>query len=144
MEDLLTPTHCISFALQRTARRVASVYAEELRTCGLGRSQFPILEVLAASRNGETTTDLAHQLEMDRTTLTRVLGPLEKGRLVSRQVDPEDARVRRIMITDSGVETLKSARAAWLRAQARTLDQIGVETWRALSDDLKRLRRAVS
>ena len=43
LDDLLSPMHCVSHTLHLTARLVALLYAEALRTFGLGRSQFPLL-----------------------------------------------------------------------------------------------------
>jgi len=144
LDDLLSPMHCVSHTLQRTARLVAGVYAEELRTCGLGRSQFPLLEALDAAGGSLATSDLARRLDLDRTTLTRVLGPLVGSGLVDRAADPGDARVRRISLTEAGRARLAEGRTAWRRAQARTLERIGPEAWRALEHDLRRLRRALA
>lgn len=143
-DDLLTPAHCVSYTLQRTARLVAGIYAAELRTCGLGRAQFPLLETLASAGGGLATSDLARKLDLDRTTLTRILGPLLASGLVARSADPADGRVRRITLTEQGRVQLGAGRLAWRRAQARTLERIGLESWRALEEDLRRLRRAVS
>jgi len=143
-EDLLNPVHCVSHNLQKTARIVAGVYAEELRTCGLSRGQFPLLQQLDGMGGSAAVSVLASKLYMDRTTLTRNLAPLEGAGLVVREVDPGDARVRRVMITDAGRGRLVEGRKAWLRAQARTLDRIGDDAWRRLEDDLRQLRRALS
>lgn len=139
-DDLLAPAHCISHALQKTARRVAGVYAEELRACGLGRAQFPLLETLDAAGGSLAMSGLARRLDLDRTTLTRTLGLLETAGLVAREADPGDARVRTVRLTDAGRERLVEGRAAWLRAQSRTLDRIGADAWRGLEADLRRLR----
>ncbi|MFM8819269.1 MAG: MarR family winged helix-turn-helix transcriptional regulator [Phenylobacterium sp.] len=143
-EDLLTPAHCVSHTLQRTARRVSGIYSEELRACGLGRTQFPLLENLAVADVGISTTDLARRLDVDRTTLTRILIPLEKAGLVARRSDSRDARVRMVTITPAGLSKLEEGRAAWRRAQARTLALIGTDTWRDLETDLRQLRRVLS
>lgn len=143
-DDLLTPVHCVSYTLQKTARLVAGIYAEELRGCGLGRAQFPLLETLEAAGGGLSTSDLARRLELDRTTLTRILAPLLASGLVDRDADPADARVRRIALTASGRVRLGEGRVAWRRAQARTLEKIGPDAWRALEQELRRLRRALS
>lgn len=141
--DLLDPAHCVSHALQRTARRVAGVYADELRTCGLSPGQFPLLQTLAASGGGATMSVLADSLGMDRTTLTRNLGPLEKAGLISRDRDPGDGRLRRVQLTEEGQSRLAEGRIAWRRAQALTLERFGDDAWRALETDLRRLRRAL-
>ena len=142
--DLLDPAHCVSHALQRTARRVAGVYANELRACGLSPGQFPLLQALSAAGGGATMSVLADRLGMDRTTLTRNLGPLEKAGLVTRSRDVGDARLRRIQITEMGQVRLAEGRIAWRRAQALTLERFGNDAWRALETDLRSLRRALS
>ena len=143
-DDLLNPIHCVSHNLQKTARVVAGVYAGELRSCGLSRGQFPILQQLEASAGGVAMSALAQRLYMDRTTLTRNLSPLEKAGLVVRDSDPDDARVRRVMITEAGRSRLDEGRKAWSRAQAMTLERIGADSWRRLEDDLRRVRKALS
>lgn len=143
-EDLLNPAHCVSHNLQKTARVVAGVYAGELRSCGLSRGQFPILQQLGASAGGVAMSALAQRLYMDRTTLTRNLSPLERAGLVVREADPGDARVRRVMITEAGRSRLVEGRKAWRRAQAMTLERIGADSWRRLENDLRRVRKALS
>lgn len=141
--ELFTPAHCVSHNLQKTARAVARIYAEEMRASGLTRGQFPILESLAAVKVVPLSV-LARRLYLDRTTLTRNLTPLEREGLVLRPPDPQDARVRHIAISPEGRRKLRAARRGWLRAQKRVLDLIGADAWRSLESTLQGLRRAVS
>lgn len=143
-EDLLKPVHCVSHTLQKTARVVAGLYAGELRSCGLSRGQFPILQQLEALGGGVPLSALARRLYMDRTTLTRNLTPLERAGLVVREVDPDDARIRRVTITAAGRARLVEGREAWRRAQSQTLERIGVDAWRLLEDELRHVRKALS
>lgn len=142
-DELLTPAHCISNSLQKTARAVARIYAEEMRASGLTRGQFPILESLATVKVLPLSV-LARRLYLDRTTLTRNLTPLERDGLVLRPPDPLDARVRQVAISPAGRRTLRTARRGWKRAQKRVLERIGVDGWRTLETTLRDLRRAVS
>ena len=142
-DELLTPAHCISNSLQKTARAVARIYAEEMRASGLTRGQFPILESLATVKVLPLSV-LARRLYLDRTTLTRNLSPLERDGLVLRPPDPLDARVRQVAISQAGRRTLRTARRGWKRAQKRVLERIGVDGWRTLETTLRDLRRAVS
>ena len=142
-DELLTPAHCISNSLQKTARAVARIYAEEMRASGLTRGQFPILESLATVKVLPLSV-LARRLYLDRTTLTRNLTPLERDGLVLRPPDPLDARVRQVAISPAGSRTLRTARRGWKRAQKRVLERIGVDGWRTLETTLRDLRRAVS
>jgi DNA-binding MarR family transcriptional regulator len=140
--DLLEPAHCVSNNLQKTARAVSRLYAEEMRPSGLTRAQFPMLESLEAF-GPLPMSDLAARLYMDRTTLTRNLKPLEDARLVERPPSEADARVRLVAITPLGRRKLREARRYWRRAQARVLKLYGADSWLTLEAQLRTLRRLV-
>jgi len=70
-------------------------------------------------------SELAELLDMDRTTLTRNLKPLIELHWVEVKPGKEDARVRRVRITDSGIAQLRSARAHWQKAQDEVKATIG-------------------
>ena len=140
--DLLEPVHCVSNNLQKTARAVSRLFAEEMRPSGLTRAQFPMLGYLEAA-GPLPMSDLAARLYMERTTLTRNLKPLEDAGLVERPPDPQDARVRLVAITPLGRRKLREARRYWRRAQERVLKLYGAEQWLALESQLRVLRRLV-
>jgi DNA-binding MarR family transcriptional regulator len=141
-DSLLDPTHCVSNNLHKTARAVSRVYAEEMRPAGLTRSQFAILETL--ERGGPAAlSDVAHRLYMERTTLTRNLGPLEAAGLVTRRAHASDARVKEIAIAPAGRRKLRQARGYWRKAQARLLESFGEKQWQDLEATLRNLRRLV-
>ena len=140
IEALLSPRHCVSNNLQKTARAVSRLYAEEMRPAGLTRAQFPILSMLGTLGALPVST-LADRLYMERTTLTRHLKPLEDAALVDRPRSPDDARIRLISITDAGRQKLEEARALWTHAQTRMIERFGADEWQALEDTLRTLRR---
>lgn len=139
---LLDPNHCVSNNLQKTARAVSRVYAEEMRPAGLARSQFAVLEHLD-HEGALPLTDLARRLYMERTTLTRNLRPLEQAKLVTRTTSPTDGRVKLVAITDAGRERLNTGRRYWRKAQARLLKLFGEAEWQELETTLRNLRRLV-
>jgi DNA-binding MarR family transcriptional regulator len=141
-DDLLEPGHCVSNNLQKTARAVSRLFAEEMRPSGLTRAQFPMLGYLEAA-GPLPRSDVAARLYMERTTLTRNLKPLEDAGLVERPQDPQDARVRLVAITPLGRRKLREARRYWRRAQERVLKLYGAEQWLALESQLRTLRRLV-
>jgi DNA-binding MarR family transcriptional regulator len=53
---------------------------------------------------------------MDRTTTTKNLRPLERRGLVEIRQDEEDARVRRVVLTDRGRTVLAKAVRHWQAA----------------------------
>ena len=139
-EDFLALRHCVSNNLQKTARAVSRLYAEEMRPAGLTRAQFPILGMLDAA-GPMAMGDIARRLYMERTTLTRHLKPLEVAGFVMRSEGPGDARVRQVAITVAGRKKLRQARRYWEKAQARMIGSYGEAAWKELETALRTLRR---
>jgi DNA-binding MarR family transcriptional regulator len=134
----LEPAHCVANNLHQTARAISRIYAAEMQSVGLRRSQFALLNHL--ERCGAIAlSDLAERMYMERTTLTRNLRPLERAGYVGRYAGT-DARVRIVELTASGRRKLIQARRHWQRAQARVLTSFGAERWQALESALRALR----
>ena len=139
MADFLNPGHCVSNNLHQTARAVSRIYAEEMRPSGVKRSQFAILGYLF--RLGKVQlTELADELYMERTTLTRNLKPLEKQGLVIIEKSSSDARAREVSLTDDGKTRFREATKLWRKAQKRVLAKFGQDNWTALESSLTTLR----
>jgi len=143
VSDQLSPIHCVSSNLHQAARAVTRVYAKEMRSCGLTRSQFGILAYLTGLGT-VTHRELADRLFMERTTLTRNLKPLEKQGLVKVKTSDSDARAREISLTELGGEQFQEARKLWQKAQRKLLNTFGEKNWRELESSLHTLRDLVS
>ena len=72
---------------------------------------------------------------MDRTSLTRLLKPLERSGLV-RIVSGEDQRTREVALTLRGQEAVAQAIPLWEKAQAHVVQEMGEERWFNLREDL--------
>ncbi len=60
--------------------------------------------MLFIGRSGETTpTILGRSMDMEKGSLTTLLGSLEEAQLISREVDPSDKRSTLIHLTDNGI-----------------------------------------
>lgn len=114
---------CACFGLRKASRAVTQYYDAALRPSGLRATQFSVLAVLA---DGEPMTvhGLAERLVTDRTTLTRNLKPLEREGLLT-VTRGADKRSRRIVISDKGVDVLKTALPLWQKAQDTIVSGIG-------------------
>src|SRR5687767_2067873 len=88
---------CTYFNVRKASRALAQVFDEALRPCRLRGTQFSLLVALAGSE-GATVNKLADYLQMDRTTLTRNVAPLERDGLV-KSAEGEDGRERRLHLT---------------------------------------------
>lgn len=132
---------CTSFNLRKAARAVTQFYDEALKGTGLKSTQFSLL-TMAATVGGTTISQLADEMAMDRTTLTRNLKPLADAGFI-RIESGEDKRVRRVTVTTDGEHALLRAMPLWRRAQTRMIDRLGDEEWATLLRQLQTVRRVV-
>ena len=140
--ELLQLSECACLNLRKTTRRVTQAFDGALRPSGLRATQFSMLAFL----KGHTPlpiTALAEAMDMDRTTLSRNLGPLRgKGLLTLRP--GKDARVQEVSITEAGKRRLEEALPLWRDIQQRMLDLMGSDALTRLLGDLAGARKAIS
>ena len=125
---------CACLNLRKASRAVTQVFDGTLQPSGLRSTQLPVLVTLALA--GSTTiTYLAEELVMDRTSLARLLRPLESAGLI--EIAPgEDRRTRQLSLTIRGREAVADAIPLWERAQAHVVDRLGQRRWRELRENL--------
>ena len=121
---------CACFNIRKAARAVTQLYDATLEPSGLRATQFTLLMVLHGT-GAVTMTRLSSRMVMDRTTLTRNLGLLEKQGLVEAAAGT-DRRTREIRLTARGREVLAEALPLWRRAQARVVGGLGQGHWERL------------
>lgn len=111
-------------------------YDEALASSDLGINQYSILSKLGRA-GPQTLCDMADRLVMDRSTLARLLRPLEVRGLVTVSVSTEDRRHRVIVLTECGVEIMAAARPLWIAAEQRFEAVFGAERATTLRRVLK-------
>ena len=127
---------CLCLHVQRAARALARRFDEALRPAGLTNEQFSLMMALnrpAPPRMGE----VADLLGADRTTLSAAIKRLGRRGFVEGGVDPQDARARRLGLTDEGHAALLSALPIWTAAHATV--ETGLQDLVGLRGDLDRL-----
>ncbi|MGV9877790.1 MarR family winged helix-turn-helix transcriptional regulator [Streptomyces sp. NPDC003006] len=87
-------------AFARRARATAARMHPELSLVS-----FTLLSHLE-DRGGCRATDLAAHYTLDKSTISRQVGALEKAGLVERRLDPADHRVHVLHLTDRGNDVL--------------------------------------
>lgn len=130
----LAAAECLGFSIRKAARVASQVYDDALAPAGLRGTQFSLLNALALT-GGATITELARALVMDRTTLTRNLGPLRKEGLVE-VVRGEDRRQKTVALTAAGRKRLDQALPLWRDAQNALLSAMGEQRAERLRNDL--------
>ena len=126
---------CTAHNLRKATRAITNLYDAAMRPTGLRVSQFGLLVALALAEEA-TVSRLAGGLGLDRTTMTRNLGPLERRGLVASATG-DDARNRVLHLTGKGVAALQRALPVWERVQGRVVRGLGDVRWKRLMQGLK-------
>ena len=124
-EGAASPRGCTNFKLRQLTRRVTQHYDRMVGLAGLKTTQYSLLsqiERLAPVRPGE----LAREMSMDASTLTRNLRPLLALGLAT--LGPgDDGRSRVVKATATGRAKRAEAQREWKRAQLEINRKLGPE-----------------
>jgi DNA-binding MarR family transcriptional regulator len=129
---------CTCLRLRKASRRVSQIYDQHLEPFGLTVTQYGVLGHLARF-NGISISELAEQLVMDPTTLTRNLAPLQRQGLLAVKTDRRDRRARSLELTAHGQKVFERAKPGWARAQHHVEQLFGELETPALNAALDRV-----
>ena len=130
-----TPCNCL--ALRQAARHISQLYDQHLAEVGLRTTQYSILSKLGRL-GAMPISKLAVTMVMERTALSRAVGPLERDGLVKVGAGP-DGRTRSVKLTPTGQARLKAAAAHWRRAQKDFEMAVGAGNAADLRTELQRV-----
>jgi len=120
---MFTDCYCTQF--RRASNALTQIYDAALKPAGLRITQFSLLRSLA--RLGQaTSTQVAAELSLDRTTISRNVKLLIDAGWVD-VIEAEDKRERVLAITKEGQKKIASALPFFKQAQ-KTVEQ-GAETF---------------
>jgi DNA-binding MarR family transcriptional regulator len=117
--DFVATRQCVCTAARRRSRDLTREFEKAMRGSGLHVTQFTLLATLIQT-GPIPTTRLADFQGLERTTLTRNLGPLVRDGFV-RIDEGRDRRVRNVTITPAGEEAARRAFPFWRHAQDAAL-----------------------
>lgn len=123
-KDDAPPRGCTSFKLRQLARCVNRGYDAQVAAAGIKTSQYSLLNSI--DKLGPLRpADLAAQMRLDASTLTRNLQPLVAQGWVT--IGPGvDQRSRLLALTDAGRAKRAEAQRAWKTAQQALNARLGV------------------
>jgi len=115
MDTAVKPQGCTNLKLRQLMRRVAQHYDAEVGKTGLKGTQYSLLSYVA-KLGPVRPADLAREMKIDASTLSRNLRPLiDAGWLA---MGPgADGRSRLVSVTDEGREKRQEAQRLWRVAQ---------------------------
>ena len=122
---------CNCLNLRRAAHALTKIYNRFLEPSGLKISQYSLIRTVSR-QEPVNVSDLAAELKLDRTTLVRNLGPLEKMGLIA-DLASKGSRDRRLVLTDQGKKTAAAADSLWQEAQQYTENYLGKDDLQTLS-----------
>lgn len=128
---------CTAFNLKRATRVVQNLYDDAFKPVGLEGTQYTVLGHIFVY-GPISLTKLADLMDVDRTTLARNLGPLEKRGFVEMKPG-SDRRAKFINITTSGKEVLSDALPLWKETQEKIKTALGLENWDSMMSNLTSL-----
>lgn len=131
-----TSATCLATRVRQLSRIITRLYDDAMRPLGITASQYTLLAQLA-SRDGITAVEIGHELDIEKSTLSRNLKRLLALGMIIMD-PPAGRRGRGLHLTPKGQVVLKDAYPVWQAAQSRSVAVMGVET-RAKLDDLLRL-----
>lgn len=126
------PQGCTNLKLRQFMRRMAQHYDAHMALADLKTTQYSLLtcvDKLGPIRPG----DLATQLKLDASTLTRNLKPMVDAGWLTVAAGP-DARSRLVAITSEGRAKRAEAQRYWRKAQDSLNRKLGLRQVAALHD----------
>jgi DNA-binding MarR family transcriptional regulator len=127
-------TTCLCQKARHAARAITRFYDRHFAGTGMEPTQFNLLVAIGLS-GPVSLVRLATYLGLERTTLTRNLGLLQRAGWVEIQTGG-DARQRLLSITKTGQRALQRAMPRWRRAQQAAVSALGKEDFARLSQTL--------
>ncbi|MBU2582075.1 MAG: MarR family winged helix-turn-helix transcriptional regulator [Alphaproteobacteria bacterium] len=137
-----TSSSCLATRIRQLSRIVTRLYDDVLRPLGITASQYTLLAQLAA-RDGITAVEIGHELDIEKSTLSRNLKRLlALGHIVMDP--PAGRRGRGLHLTPKGQAVLVDAYPIWKDAQERSVSILGHETRGVLDDLLNHAEKLVT
>ena len=137
-----TATSCLATRVRQLSRIVTRVYDDAMRPLGITASQYTLLAQLAA-RDGITAVEIGHELDIEKSTLSRNLKRLlALGHIVMDP--PAGRRGRGLHLTPKGQAVLSEAYPIWSDAQRRATKAMGAESRDILDGLLVQAERLVA
>lgn len=130
MDTAVKPQGCTNLKLRQLMRGVARLYDAEVGKTGLRGTQYSLLSYVC-KLGPVRPVDLAREMKVDASTLSRNLRPLiDAGWIV---MEPgADARSRVVSATDAGRDKRQEAQRRWRVAQEQLNATLGAHRVLAL------------
>ena len=105
---------------------------------GIGLSEYLVLHQLYLAINQKMRrTDLAEQVGLSPSGVTRLLNPMEKIGLIGKEENPRDARVSLVTLSEAGAQLIEDAQISFNHAAVTLFESLDQKRLGVFSDLLK-------
>lgn len=115
---MFTDCYCTQF--RRSSRALTRLYDAALKDHGIRITQFSLLRALRRLGGAATFSQLAEEVVLDTTTISRNVRVLAANGWVSFQ-NTDDGREKKIRISNAGARKIDAATPSWQIAQDQIL-----------------------
>ena len=137
-----TSAACLATRVRQLSRIITRLYDDAMRPLGITASQYTLLAQLA-SRDGITAVEIGHELDIEKSTLSRNLKRLLALGLIIMD-PPAGRRGRGLHLTSKGQAVLQDAYPVWQAAQHRTTAAMGGDARATLDSLLRHAERLIA
>ena len=114
---------------------------QQLFLHGISLSEFIVMRCLSiAPENSLRRIDLAEQVGLTASGITRLIAPMEKNNLVTKQANARDARVSLVKLTEVGEQIQKDATESFKMGAAAILDGLNQADISNMANTLARIK----
>ena len=96
---------CISFQASAAAKTIARLSRTRLAPFGVTPIQFAVLQAVSEAKR-QTAADIGTALMIDSATIVGVIDRLAAMNFLTREADPADRRLNRLLLTSQGAAAL--------------------------------------
>ncbi len=127
-EKIMTPTavhvdQIPGHAIRRLQQIAVGIFHQEAQELGMTPVQYAVLQTVH-NHPGTDQRTLAGLIALDTSNTASVVDRLEARGLITRQVSPQDRRVRLLELTQEGEKLLQDVIPCMERAQQRILEPL--------------------
>jgi DNA-binding MarR family transcriptional regulator len=140
LQGVMGMDSCTCGQLRKAARAVTLLYDNAFKSSGLLSTQLGVLHAICKSESIKIS-DLANELDMDRTTLTRNLSILERQGFIKISTG-KDHRTRIVTATTKGRTAVTKALPLWNEIQRNVRQEMGENKWHDLIENLSQFVNA--
>jgi DNA-binding MarR family transcriptional regulator len=133
---------CLATRVRQLSRIITRLYDDAMRPLGITASQYTLIAQLA-SRDGITAVEIGHDLDIEKSTLSRNLKRLLALDLIIMD-PPAGRRGRGLHLTPKGQSVLRAAYPVWQAAQSRTIAVVGPDARATLDELLSQTERLMA